>query len=150
MIKRTLILAALVCAMAGEMYASNTETQVVNPQPESVRILQEQLCISPLQLSMEQNIPRDWHFTIESFGNTYNVDIHLEVSSERIDFEITITKAETETNEEQSVHISGSSTNTYPLSESDITYSVSGSISGLEIDASLIANLLNEAFSNNE
>ena len=84
MIKRTLILAALVCAMAGEMYASNTETQVVNPQPESVRILQEQMLLQKVASNIEVTFTVEFDITI--MGETYHVVGSIHIGNERAHF----------------------------------------------------------------
>ena len=54
MIKHLLTTAVLVCTMAGNMYANNNGNQVFNPQPESVRILQEQMLLQTNLLTLEQ------------------------------------------------------------------------------------------------
>ena len=84
MIKRTLILAALVCAMAGEMYASNTETQVVNPQPESVRILQEQLLSQTVTSNFEVTIIISFTITVD--GEIYRIEGVMHIGNERPHF----------------------------------------------------------------
>ena len=142
MIKRTLILAALVCAMAGEMYASNTETQVVNPQPESVRILQEQLCTNPLQSCVIQARVIDIHFSITIRNKTFTVDIHAENSNGTTYFSMSVSL--TENGISQSVTVTGSAPFSGNLTGGDITATIEGYIEDFTIDD--VALILNAAF----
>ena len=138
MIKRTLILAALVCAMAGEMYASNTETQVVNPQPESVRILQEQLLSQTSLLTLEQRWEWSGSATVTVNNKTYSVSDHLQISHGHFSFNLTITTPSSKT-----INVTGSAPYSNTLTGSDITASIEGEYDEDEFDMDILAEILN-------
>ncbi|MBO7465418.1 MAG: hypothetical protein J6T56_06165 [Bacteroidales bacterium] len=138
MIKRTLILSALVCAMAGEMYASNTETQVVNPQPESVRILQEQLLSQTSLLTLEQRWEWSGSATVTVNNKTYSVSAHLQISHGHFSFNLTITTPSSKT-----INVTGSAPYSNTLTGSDITASIEGEYDEDEFDMDILAEILN-------
>ena len=139
MIKRTLILAALVCAMAGEMYASNIETQVVNPQPESVRILQEQVCENPLQFESNQEWRVELHVSVTIRNKTYSADVIIEVSQDTAYFDMHVSVIEGQG--VQQARIVGTAPFSNGLSGSDIDAVIEGDIDDFNMeDVALILN----------
>lgn len=84
MIKHLLTTAVLVCTMAGNMYANNNGNQVFNPQPESVRILQEQML--PQTSISDFEITIIVEFTITVDGETYRIEGTIHIGTERPHF----------------------------------------------------------------